>query len=45
MKTLPKDFKMSGIPFRKRFYRHGVDRTEMKKTIYELIMLHKGVSL
>ena len=22
-----------------------VDRTEMKKTIYELIMLHKGVSL
>ena len=43
--TLPKEFQRAEFLLEKGFIDMVVDRTEMKKTIYELIMLHKGVSL
>ncbi|MCQ4795468.1 acetyl-CoA carboxylase, carboxyltransferase subunit beta [Anaerofustis stercorihominis] len=43
--TLPKEFQRAEFLLEKGFIDMVVDRTKMKKTIYELIMLHKGVSL
>ena len=43
--TLPKEFQRAEFLLEKGFIDMVVDRTEMKKTIYELIILHKGVSL
>jgi len=43
--TLPKEFQRAEFLLEKGFVDMVVKRTEMKKTIYDLIMLHKGAKL